>query len=114
MSTATRAGQRSLEDVLVEATEATAPTATQAAPTTASPISALRAWNSFRSVRLFGHARLDGEPVMVAREFHFAMYADEECLRFAMPAENYACEWVRLAGLTDNEDIRNQLLEMAR
>jgi hypothetical protein len=42
------------------------------------------------------------------------MPADEECFRFAMPAKNYASECVRLAGLTDDEDLRNQLLEMAR
>jgi hypothetical protein len=51
---------------------------------------------------------------MVAAEDRFAMSADEECFHFASPAKNYASECVRLAGLTDDEDLRNQLLEMAR
>jgi hypothetical protein len=36
-----------------------------------------------------------------------AMVTDEECV-------DYAREWVRLAGLTADEEIRGQLLSMAR
>jgi hypothetical protein len=35
------------------------------------------------------------------------MVTDEECV-------DYAREWVRLAGLTADEEIRGQLLSMAR
>jgi hypothetical protein len=50
---------------------------------------------------------------MVADEKWFAMSADDECLRFATPAEDYPRECIRLATLTDNQEVREHLVELA-
>jgi hypothetical protein len=41
------------------------------------------------------------------------MPADDECFRFAEPAEDYAGECIRLAALTDNQEVRERLVELA-
>jgi hypothetical protein len=46
-------------------------------------------------------------PIALPPAGRAAMVTDEECV-------DYAREWVRLAGLTADEEIRGQLLSMAR
>src|SRR5262249_2856087 len=65
------------------------------------------------SVRLFGKHGYRSVSTMVADEKWFAMSADEECFRFAVPAEDYAGECIRLAALTDNQEVREHLVELA-
>src|SRR5262245_17133820 len=70
--------------------------------------------NSCHAVRLFGkHGLPERVPTMVADEKWFAMSADDECFRFAVPAEDYAGECMRLAALSDNQEVREHLFELA-
>jgi hypothetical protein len=64
-------------------------------------------------VKLFGKHGYRSAPSMVADEKWFSMSADDECFRFAVPAEDYAGECIRLAALTDNQEVREHLVELA-